>query len=138
MIRSGKIVILCDENQETEILGIEMNIDNIQKILVFSFVGELGSFLAVNVCPNTNDLIIKSHILERKNDNIRFCEKSENQITTGRELSVTIYGQIWSKNYTFCDKISPKGFDLSRIYSCRIAMVKFWAIKNFEKIKIWN
>ena len=85
-------------------------------MLLFSFVGELGFFQAVNVCPNTNDLGIKSHILERKNDNTRFCEKSENQTTTGRELSVTIYGQIWSKNYTFCDKISLKALDLSRSY----------------------
>ena len=85
-------------------------------MLVFSFLGELGSFRAVNVCPNTNDLVIKSQILEWKNDNIRFCEKSENQITTGRELSVTIYGQIWSKSYTFCDKMSPKGLDLSWSY----------------------
>ena len=110
------MVILCARNQNVEILGIEMNIDNIQKMLLFSFVGELGFFQAVNVCPNTNDLGIKSHILERKNDNTRFCEKSENQTTTGRELWVTIYGQIWSKSYTFCDKISLKALDLSRSY----------------------
>ena len=115
MIRSGEIVILCDENQETEILGIEMDIDNIQKMLIFSFVGELGSFRAVNVCPNTNDLVIKSHILERKNDNIRFCEKmkiksppvesSQWQFTDKFDRKTTLFvtkslrkGSIWAES----------------------------------------
>ena len=50
VIRPGKIVIFCARHQDIEILGIEMYIDGIQKMLVFSFVEELGSFHVVNLC----------------------------------------------------------------------------------------
>ena len=40
-----------------------MSIEDIQKMQVFSFLGELGSFRAVNMSRNTNDFVMKSQIL---------------------------------------------------------------------------
>ena len=135
VIRPEKIVIFCAQNQETEVLGIEMDYDHTHKMLVFSFVRELASFHVVNLCLNINDFVTKSHILVYEIDNIIFLWETENQITTGTQLSATIWWQIWSKRCTFCDKMSPKELILSRTYPCGIAMVKFWEIKKSEKTK---
>ena len=67
-----------------------MYFEDIQKMYLFSFVRELGSFHVVNLCPNTNDFVMKSHILVWQNDKMCFQWKIENEITTGTELSVTI------------------------------------------------
>ena len=72
VIHPWKMVILCARNQEIEILGIEMYIDSIHKRLVFAFAGELGSFRVANVCPNTNNFVMKSQVLVWQNDNIGF------------------------------------------------------------------
>ena len=69
VIRPGKIVIFCAQNQETEVLGIEMDYDHTHKMLVFSFVRELASFHVVNLCLNINDFVTKSHILVYEIDN---------------------------------------------------------------------
>ena len=49
-----------------------MSIEDIQKIYTFSFLEEPGSFWGVNVIQNPIDLVMKSHILVRQNDNIWF------------------------------------------------------------------
>ena len=72
VIRPWKSVIFCAQNQETEVLGIEMDYDHTHKMLVFSFVRELAFFHVVNLCLNTNGFVTKSKILVYEIVNIIF------------------------------------------------------------------